>query len=673
MRIPKLQIVGLAEPLAIVAWLACSAMPRLGAAATIYVAPNGSDAADGRAATVGGSSGPVASIAAALERMRAQRANNAATGTERIVIAPGQYQLTEPMRIGTADNRNGDVPLVIEAERPGTVLLSGGRAIGPFQARNDRWEAQAGGPQFDILWVDDRRAVRARSPNGGKFFTGARNVMPPVREPRPYGATLPNNIENTKRLVLPEAAQAVMRSVLDGNGRVPPALNLYAMHSWTSSAHEIKAYDAATGIATVGPSSRWPFLTWGADQRFALDNHPVLLDEPGEWLSADGRLQYIPLSGQQPTAVRFVAPKLDRLMEIAGTANEPVRNVTLRGLRFAYSGAKLSPFIDSQAATAVPSAVIVDYAQNIQVDDCAFEHIGGYALWLRKGVVGSAVRRSLFDDLGAGGIRVGQEQPSQASADQTSSNRIENNLVRNGGRSFPGGIGIWVGQSGSNTIANNELHGLNYTAISVGWTWGYGPSDARKNIIKSNYIHDIGQGTLSDMGGIYTLGRTEGTMITGNRIEDVTSYSQSGATAWAIYLDAGSSDIVVEDNVALRTTGGGFHLHYGHDIKVTNNVFAYSQLAQARRTGRGADATLEFNRNVLVGKGSVYAGQWQESEVPLGTNVTADETTGGPADPRLKCTAGDCKISADVAKTSGFTQFSTAEAGITSRGYFLGK
>ena len=41
------------------------------------------------------------------------------------------------------------------------------------------------------------------------------------------------------------------------------------------------------------------------------------------------------------------------------------------------------------------------------------------------------------------------------------------------------------------------------------------------NLIEWNDIFDIGQGMLSDMGGIYTLGKSSGTVLRNNRISNV--------------------------------------------------------------------------------------------------------------------------------------------------------
>ena len=68
-------------------------------------------------------------------------------------------------------------------------------------------------------------------------------------------------------------------------------------------------------------------------------------------------------------------------------------------------------------------------------------------------------------------------------------------------------IGVLILQSGTNRVAHNHIHDLYYTAISVGWNWGYQETPCRENIIEFNHLHNIGQGMLSDMGAVYTLGK----------------------------------------------------------------------------------------------------------------------------------------------------------------------
>jgi hypothetical protein len=86
---------------------------------------------------------------------------------------------------------------------------------------------------------------------------------------------------------------------------------------------------------------------------------------------------------------------------------------------------------------------------------------------------------------------------------------------------------------------------------------------------------------LNDIGGIYTLGVSPGTVLHHNLIHDVTRFERGneGYGGWGIYPDAGSSELRIENNVVYDTRDGSLHVHnhgqpYGN--VVTNNIFAYS-------------------------------------------------------------------------------------------------
>jgi parallel beta-helix repeat protein len=235
--------------------------------------------------------------------------------------------------------------------------------------------------------------------------------------------------------------------------------------------------------------------------------------------------------------------------------------------------------------------------RNLAVEDCTVRHVGGYGIWVRDGSDAVRLVGNHLDDLGAGGVRIDGADAHGPAACRTAHVRVTDNVIHAGGRVFPAGIAVLCMHASDNVIAHNEIYDFYYTGVSVGWVWGYGENVSKNNLITKNHIHDIGQGRLSDMGGVYTLGIQPGTVIAGNLIHDIRKKQYGG---WAVYLDEGSSNITVENNICYDTDSAVFHTHYGRDNTVRNNIFAFGgegAITLGRAEGHVA-FTLE--RNILV-------------------------------------------------------------------------
>jgi hypothetical protein len=145
------------------------------------------------------------------------------------------------------------------------------------------------------------------------------------------------------------------------------------------------------------------------------------------------------------------------------------------------------------------------------------------------------------------------------------------------------------------------------------------------NRIENNHIHDIGQGLLSDMGGIYTLGVSPGTIIRGNLIHDVEANHYGG---WGIYHDEGSTHILVEGNVVYRTKFAPFNIHYAKEVLVRHNVFALGRLEQLSRGRVEPHKSVFFQNNIVYWTdGALLAQNWKDVPYVFHTNPNRGTNT----------------------------------------------
>ncbi|HVV00703.1 MAG TPA: right-handed parallel beta-helix repeat-containing protein, partial [Verrucomicrobiae bacterium] len=281
-----------------------------------------------------------------------------------------------------------------------------------------------------------------------------------------------------------------------------------------------------------------------------------------------------------------------------------------------------------QAAIGVPAAVSLAHAASWRIESCRFQSLGGYALELGQGCQSNLVAACEFSDLGAGGIKIGETSIRRHRAGQAFGNTVMNCTLRDGGKLFASAVGIWIGQSFSNKLLRNTIRDFYYTGISIGWSWGYGQALASNNLIAFNRVGYIGEKSdhdgpvLSDMGGIYTLGRQPGTRILNNVFHDISGIRYGG---WGIYLDEGSSGIIVQSNIVRRTTHGGFHQHYGETNRIENNIFALGRDQQLQLSVAEAHQSLRFRHNIVYfNHGALLAGAWRKAQVDMDENLYYD-------------------------------------------------
>ncbi len=308
------------------------------AARELWLAPGGSDA------NSGSSNAPLATLGAALEKWRNPPDDpNFFTGDGlTIFLRDGVYPLPRTILIQPAESKPKYSGVNIQAAPGERPILSGGVAVShwkkltgkairdlPEGAHGHVWVADApkiGGQvmEFRQLWVNDKKAIRTREPNG----------------------------ENLARLTAWDKTNqlATIPATTLAGIKQPGQLEMVIDQVWEIAVLRVKSIrsdDTNALLAFQQPESRiefhhpWPPVTVNAKYQapFFLANAIEFLDEPGEWFEdvSAGKIYYWPRAGEDMTTANVFAPAIETLVQIEGSPEKPVSGLQFKGITFAYT------------------------------------------------------------------------------------------------------------------------------------------------------------------------------------------------------------------------------------------------------------------------------------------------------------------------------------------------
>ena len=515
-------------------------------------------------------------IEKALQQAREERRINNAKDVC-IHLSEGTYFLNQPIIVRPEDNGTSIVA-------DGKAVISGGVKIVNWKKEGKYYVADVpefnGRPlEFRQLWVNGKKAVRARD-------VADFNNMFRIR-----------SLDKAKETIYVPAA-AVRKIVNAKNAEM-------VIHEmWCIANLRIKGVKIAGDSAAVTfhqPESHIHFMhPWpspmvtsnGRNSAFYLTNAKELLDTPGEWY-LDARAQkvyYIPQNGENMKTAEVIVPAVETLMQVEGTPDNPVKDVTFEGITFSHAtwmrpsvsghaplqagmfmieAYKLRPKqvrpngdhkLDNQGWVGRPAAAVsLNSAENVSFSRCTFEHIASTGLDYHLYIKGGNVERCTFKDIGGNGILAGSFGPEahEAHLPYDPADRriictglnITNNLIEDVTNEDWGCVGIGAGFVKGIKICNNEIREVSYTGISMGWGWNRQVCSMSDNLVKGNLIHHYAK-HMYDTAGIYTLGAQPHSFVEENVVRDIysPSYAHDPNHWFYLYTDEGSSFITVRNN-----------------------------------------------------------------------------------------------------------------------------
>ena len=542
--------------------LACHAT--LTFSAGIYVSPSGNDDNDG---SIGS---PLATLAAA--RDKADSLKSGATPIT-VYLREGTYYLTAPVVFGPSNSGTAEAPILYSAYQAEKPVLSGGIKVTPA------WSVYSG--KIMVSTIDTGLTIDQL------FLNGKRQIM--CRYP---------NFDSTKHLdgYDPDCIGAARVASWNDPTEGPGYLRGLHVNLWGGESYIITAKNSDTvTLKWVGDNSQGNKLH--AAYRM-VENIFEELDSPGEWFyrKSTGQLYFYPPEGADLQAATIELASQDELIKIVGTTAQPVRYLQFNGLTITHTHRTLFsrpyvPLLAGDWTIVRGGALFIENAENIRVDNCFFDQIGGNGIFINGYNQNHVIANNTFVDGGATCVAIcglmssarcarslrstvtcTDRTPGPLTNDYPSFITVENNLMDHLGRFEKQSAGVNISASMKDTIRHNTIcrcprAGINLTdgcwgghEICYNWvyksvleTWDHGPFNSWGRDRNMIWQTDT---SATELDAVYT------TNIHHNRLE-------AAPPLFGVDLDDGSSNYNVHDNLLI---GVGLKLWHHRHNRYVNNI-----------------------------------------------------------------------------------------------------
>lgn len=551
-----------------------------------------------------------------------------------IRLRGGAYRLQEPLSLSATDGGTREHPVLWEAYEDEVPVVKGSVTVTGWEEWKDGiWRAplpDGVNRHFTTreLFYRGQRQTRSRYP---KFDPD---------NPRRGGFAFPSVIPEEERyaaFMLP--TDWPRRYAHPDEGEV----NIFGGHGgWCNAIIPVRAIDTDSGLVCLEhPPIQLAWIPWNMDtplttnSRFCVENMVEDVTEAGEWclVHAERMCYFKPPTDApfDPSAVEL--PVLGQLIALEGAQHVTFRGITvtqcrLLGDNYHRTGnSGYGAMMPQPDWTYVGEAVHVKWCAHIAFEGCTFDQLGGNALYFERKNRRHRISRCTFSHVGCNPVVFIGDR-----VDHPLFCRVEDCHIHDGGDLLNYVAGVFCGVSDGITIAHNHIHDMPHHAVNLA-TNGLG-----RNYVEYNRIERVTL-EIADTGAINMWmddagtpgeptnphGERSGHVIRNNWIAHVQGcIGRDGQvvddeTARGIYLDDGTSNCVVMDNIIVDVAVG-LQIHAGRHNLIENNIIidalAALLLCNDPTNRRGSGFTRDmmrghrFARNLVVSRHHRYPHFW---------------------------------------------------------------
>lgn len=406
-------------------------------------------------------------------------------------------------------------------------VISGATSVTNWKKAGTKWVAPFSEGEVPALIANGKTQTLARTPNSG-YFT--------LRETPSSSSEIPYKLRDIKNW-----------DEMDEN-------RIVILLRWRTAYNSIKRIDEKEQVAFLktpedGPDNNNGLLV--VPPRYYIENVKELLDAPGEWFfdQTKKEISYIPMVGiADPNEVNLSIPQINRLVQVKGAQNRPVRNLRFYGLVFEGAKENFRDFPHYYEVTPGCIAFSFEYAYDCEMVDSELRACGGLGMTIGKGCFNTRILGNRFDGLEQGALSISStwDMKSGMLNQLTRETTVSKNIFSECG--LGGGITLGVGGTIHTTISHNYFtkSGRPYTLAIGAGTGGLEGTASGDIVVEYNHFDDV-QHDADDAGVIVVTGMTFNSKVQNNLIHGVHRGFFSDNVAF--WFDNMSSNWSVTNNI----------------------------------------------------------------------------------------------------------------------------